>query len=43
MFRKNSSSVSQLIKIYNNILQNKDARKEALFTFCDVLKAFDRI
>jgi hypothetical protein len=42
-FKRNNSTVTQLIEIYNSVLLSLDEGKEVLFTFCDVSKAFDRV
>jgi hypothetical protein len=42
-FRAGNSTTWQLLELYNEILRSMDDRKEVLFCFCDVSKAFDRV
>ncbi len=42
-YQQYSSTVTQLIDIFDNIMKNLDLGKEILFTFCDVSKAFDKV
>ena len=42
-YRPNSSTICQLIDIYNRIMIETDKGNELLSTFCDVSKAFDRV
>ena len=42
-FRPRDSTVSQLLEIYNIIIENLDKGKDVRFIFCDVSIAFDKV